>query len=196
MSEEATPAPAEAAPADGQAKPAKSAGTPVWMLALVVVLALGAGSALGAFLIAPPLIKAKQAAALAERDPAAHKGKKKDKKDKKEKHGKEGGEGKSATYKIDNIVVNPADSQGQRFLMCSLAIEADDPKALDVLREHEVEVRDRVVTTLTAMTMAQLTSAGARDSIRARLVQTIHPVLGEEGEDVELKLFLPNFVIQ
>ena len=196
MSEEATPAPAEAAPADGAAKPAKPAGTPVWMLALVIVLALGAGSALGAFLIAPPLIKAKQAAALAERDPSAKKDKKKDKKDKKEKHGKEGGEGKSATYKIDNIVVNPADSQGQRFLMCSLAIEADDPKALDVLREHEVEVRDRVVTTLTAMTMAQLTSAGARDSIRARLVATIHPVLGEEGEDVELKLFLPNFVIQ
>jgi flagellar FliL protein len=192
MSEEAPPPAAEAAAADAAGAKQKPADAPVWMLALVVVLALGAGSALGALLIAPNLIKAKRAAAAS----AEHGGKgkhDKKKKDKKDAHGK-GGESKS--YKIENVIVNPADSQGQRFLMCSLAIEADDPKALEVLREHEVEVRDRVVTALTAMTLDELTRAGARDSIRATLVRTIHPVLGEDGEDVELKIFLPSFVIQ
>lgn len=193
MSEEATPPPAEAAAPAGAAKAAPAKDAPIWMLALVVVLALGAGGALGAFLIAPPLVKARHASAAAASDPHAKKAKKKD--DGK-KHGGKEGEGKSATYKLENIVVNPADSQGQRFLMCSLAIEADDPKALDVLREREVELRDRVVTTLTSMTLEELTAAGARDSIRARLVAAILPVLGEEGEGVELKIYLPSFVIQ
>lgn len=193
MSEAPTPPQADPAIADGAAPATKPKDAPVWMLALVVVLALGAGGALGSLLIAPGLVKARQAAAAADHD-SSHAGPKKAKKHAKKKgHGKEG---ESSSYKLDNVIVNPADSQGQRFLMCSLAIQADDPAALDVLREREVELRDRIVTTLTSMTLAELTAAGARDSIRTRLVHAILPVLGPDGEDVELKVFLPSFVIQ
>ncbi len=193
MSDEAkAPQAEEGAAAAGAAAP-KPKDAPIWMLALVVALALGVGGALGAFLVAPPLVKAKNAAALAKHDPGAKK-KKKDEKGK--KGGGEHGGGKTASYKLENIVVNPADSQGQRFLMCSLALESDDPKALDDLREREVELRDRVVTTLTSMTLEELTSVGARDTLRHRLVETIRPMLGEDGEDVELKVYLPSFVIQ
>lgn len=198
MSEQATPpqpgagAPAGAAPGAPAATAApKPKDTPLWMLALVVVLALGAGGALGGLLVAPPLVKAKRAAAAAAHDPKA-------KKKKKDAQARKGGEhgGKTSSYKLENIVVNPADSQGQRFLMCSLAIEADDDKALEHLREREVELRDRVVSTLTSLTLDQLTASGARDTLRHRLVETIRPLLGEDGADVELKVFLPSFVIQ
>jgi flagellar FliL protein len=192
MSEEAKPAPAEDAAAGEGATPAASPkDAPIWMLALVVVLTLAAGGALGTLLVAPRLIQAKQAAAAQQQEPKH--GKKDRKKDRK---GGKDGEGKPTSYKIENVVVNPADSQGQRFLMCSLAIEADDPKALDTLRDHEVEVRDRVVSLLTSLTLEQLTASGARDSLRLQLARSIQPVLGEDGLDVELKVYLPNFVIQ
>jgi flagellar FliL protein len=201
MSEQPTPPPAEAVPAAGAGAAAAGAAAalaapkpkdaPIWMLALVVVLALGAGGALGALLIAPRVIKAKRAAAVAALDPKSAK----DKKGKKKEHGKEG-EGKPTTYKVENIVVNPADSQGQRFLMCSIALESDDSKALDQLRAHEVELRDRVATMLTSMTLDDLTAPGARDTIRVHLLRAIKPVLDPDDQDVDIRLYLPNFVIQ
>ncbi|MFN8588909.1 MAG: flagellar basal body-associated FliL family protein [Burkholderiaceae bacterium] len=196
MSEEAKE-PQAAPEAGAPAKAAKPAQPAIVVLAGVVLVALIIGSALGALVLAPRIIQSRQAAALAEaKDPhAKDKDKKKGKKKEKKKEGKEG-EGKSPVYRLDNIIVNPANSDGQRFLMCSIAIQADDPAALDVLREHEIELRDRVVTLLAAETIETLTAAGARDSLRSRILTAIVPVLGEEGEGVELQVYLPQFVIQ
>ena len=196
MSEEAKGP--EAAPEGGApaAKPKAAEPAPV-VLAGVILVALVIGSALGALVLAPRLIQSRQQAALAEaKDPHAAKAKdKKGKKHEKKKEGKEG-EGKASVYRLDNIIVNPANSDGQRFLMCSIAIQADDPDALDVLREHEIELRDRVVTLLAAESIETLTAAGVRDSLRSRILTAIKPVLGEDGEDVELQVYLPQFVIQ
>jgi flagellar FliL protein len=184
----------DAPPADGAAAaagaPAKAA--PPVVLIAVVALALSAGGALGALLVAPKIIHARQAAAAEQlADPHGKKAKKKKKTDKK------GEEGKPTVYKLDNLIVNPADSQGQRFLMCTVAVTSDDPHALDVLREHEIELRDHVITLLSHKTMDRLTSEGARDTLRAELLNTvIKPVLGADAEDTELKVYLPQFVVQ
>ncbi len=182
---------------DAKAAPAKPAGKepPLFVLIAVVVVALGAGAALGSLLVAPPIIKARQAAAAEELANPHHKGKK-DKKEKKGAHEKKGEAGKSPVYKLDNIIVNPSDSEGQRFLMCTVAIESDDSKALDDLREHEIELRDHVVTLLAKQPMERLSRQNSRDSLRVELLGVIRPVLGEEGADVELKIYMPQFVVQ
>jgi flagellar FliL protein len=185
-SKDAPPAEGEVAAAGAPAK----AAPPVVLIA-VVALALTAGGALGGLLVAPKIIHARQAAAAEQlADPHGKKAKKKKKTDKK------GEEGKPTVYKLDNLIVNPADSQGQRFLMCTVAVTSDDPHALDVLREHEIELRDHVITLLSHQTMDRLTSEGARDTLRAELLNTIKPVLGADAEDTELKVYLPQFVVQ
>lgn len=180
------------------AKPKAAEPAPI-VLGGVVLVALLIGAALGALVLAPRVISSRQQAALAEaKDPHAAKDKHAKDKKKEKKGGKhEGGkEGAASVYRLDNIIVNPANSDGQRFLMCSIAIQADDPEALDVLREHEIELRDRVVTLLAAESIESLTAAGVRDSLRQRILTAIVPVLGEEGEGVELQVYLPQFVIQ
>jgi flagellar FliL protein len=168
------------------------AGAPqIVVLSAVVALSLGAGAALGGFLVAPGLIRARQAAAASQLAEPHHKTAKK-----KSSSGKKGEAGKSPVYKVDNIIVNPADSGGQRFLMCTVAIEADDSRLLDVLREHEVELRDHVVTLLSRQPLSRLTAQGSRDSLRADLLEAVRPVLGEDGADADLRIFLPQFVVQ
>lgn len=174
--------------------PAAAAAAPPVLLIAVIVLALGAGSALGGMLLAPQLIHARQAAAAADLADPHHK--KHDKQDEKDKKDKKGESGKSTVYKLDNIIVNPADSEGQRFLMCTVAIESEDSKALDELRGHEIELRDKVVTLLSRQSMERLTSQVARDSLRNDLLSVIFPVLGAEGKGVTLKIYLPQFVVQ
>lgn len=182
--------------AAGAAKPKAAEPAPM-ILAGVVLGALVAGSALGALLIAPRVIQSRQAAAFAEaQDPhAKEKGKKGKKKGGKHEGGKEG-EGKSTVYRIDNIIVNPANSDGQRFLMCAIAIQAEDEELLAVLREHEIELRDRIVTLLAAESIETLTAAGARDSLRIHIANSIRPTLGEEGAEAEFQVYLPQFVVQ
>jgi flagellar FliL protein len=199
MSEQAkdpkdAPAPAEGA--DKAAAPAKPKLALPFMLIGVVAGALVAGAALGSLLVAPQVNKMRHAAAVSAATNPGHKADKKDKKDKKESKDKKGEAGKAPVYKLDNIIVNPAGSQGQRFLMCSVAIESDDPKALDTLREHEIELRDRVITMLAKQSLDRLTSEAARESLRAELLVVIKPALGPEGQDTDLKVFLPQFVVQ
>jgi len=198
-----TPAPAAAAAGDKAA--AKQAATPaapraafqlppVVVMLGVVALALGAGVAAGTLVVAPRVIQARLVAARQAADPSYRKAHRKDRnKDKKDKKGETG---KSPVYRLDNIIVNPAGSQGQRFLMCSVAIESDDSRALDVLREHEIELRDHVVTLLSQQTLERLTSQNARDSIRTELLAIIRPALGPDADDTDLKVFLPQFVVQ
>jgi flagellar basal body-associated protein FliL len=182
--------------ADKAAPPAKpGAAIPVLLIG-VVAGALVAGAALGGLLVAPQLNRMRHAAAVATAADPNHGKQNREDKDDKGRKGKKGEPGKSPVYKLDNIIVNPAGSQGQRFLMCSVAIESDDPKALDLLREHEIELRDRVITLLARQTLDRLTAEGARDSLREELLTVIRPTLGPEGQGAALKVFLPQFVVQ
>lgn len=167
----------------------------------VIAGALALGGTLGALLIGPPLVQVRQKATLAARIAAAEAGpdaKKHGKDKKKGKDGEHGGgeAGKSPVYRIDNVIVNPAGSMGQRFLMCSVAVELEDEEFVEVLRTRDIEVRDIIISTLESNSLAQLTQPGARDSLRHRLASALHPVLGEAGADAHLRVFLPQFVIQ
>ena len=191
MSEQAKdPKDAAAEDADKAPPPAKPGVALPVMLIGVVAGALVAGAALGGLLVAPQVNRMRHTAAVSALTEPKHKRTQKQGKDKK------GEAGKPTVYKLDNIIVNPAGSQGQRFLMCSVAIESDDPKALDLLREHEIELRDRVIALLARQTLDRLSAETARDSLRAELLTVIRPTLGPEAQGVVLHVFLPQFVVQ
>ncbi len=205
MSETKSETPAAKEGAVGAEGAKAKAGPPIVLIAVVLVAVI-AGAALGAFLIAPPMIQSKQKAELATRIAEAEAGpdakkKKKDKgKGKKKDDGHGGGHGgdasKSPIYRVDNVIVNPAGSHGQRFLMCSVAVQLDDEALVEVLRARDVEVRDLVISTLESNTLAQLTQPGARDTLRIRLTHVLQPLLDHEGEGAHMRVFLPQFVIQ
>jgi flagellar basal body-associated protein FliL len=172
MAEAAAAPAAEAVPA-----PRKKTG-------LLVGLTLGGavlGGLLAAFVVAPRII-ARQAPAVADSTAA------------KPEHGK--GEGESEPAKmveLENIIVNPAGSQGNRFLMTTVALAVAGEKDAKLLDDRKVELRDKVTTILESMTMPQLTSPGARDSLKARIATMTGEMLGGKAS---VKVFLPQFVIQ
>lgn len=173
MAEAAAAPAAEVAPAPG-----KKTG-------LLIGLTLGGavlGVALAAFVVAPRII-ARQQPAVA--DSAAAEG---------GEHGK-GGEGKEPAklVQLENIIVNPAGSQGTRFLMASVAFAVADEAGQKRLDDSKVELRDKVTSVLEGMNMSQLTAPGARDTVKARMGAMAAEMLGSK---VVVKVFLPQFVIQ
>lgn len=175
MAEAAAAAPAaEAAPAAG-----KKTG-------LLIGLTLGGallGAALAAFVVAPRIIARQAPPAVADTAGAKEEG---------VMEGRKGGE-PTKLVELENIIVNPAGSQGNRFLMTSVAFAVSDEKLQKSLDDSKVELRDRVTGVLEAMTMAQLTSPGARDTIKSRIAGVVGEMVGPKAS---VTVFLPQFVIQ
>lgn len=96
-------------------------------------------------------------------------------------------------YELENLVVNPASSQGTRFLVATLAIEVDGAVTAAELERREAQARDAVLRVLGSKTVAQLADISARDSLKVELLEVLSGVV-RVGE--MRRLYLPQFVIQ
>jgi flagellar FliL protein len=182
---------AEAAKQAETPEPAQPASSGL-KLALIAVLSLAGGTAAGAFGLGPVVSSALigdggQAAgdsAIAE---------------KKEKKAKGGGHGEAssaeavALYTIDNLVVNPAGTQGTRFLVVSLAVRLSDLGTNEEMLAHDPEIRDALLSLLSQRNVEQLSDPTARDSLKSVLQATIETVVGK-GKITNI--LLPQFVLQ
>lgn len=178
MATEVQPAPTAVA-----AAPAEKKKTP--LLAGIIVGGAIVGGLLAAFVVAPKLIARNAPSAVGAKGAAEPPKKEAEAGDPLLKEGK--------VVSLDNIIVNPAGSQGSRFLMTSVAFEVDGAEAEKALRAREVEVRDKVTSILEAQSLASLTSPGARDSLKRRIADSIAPMI---GSNAKLHVYLPQFVIQ
>jgi flagellar FliL protein len=94
---------------------------------------------------------------------------------------------------LENLLVNPAGSRGERFLMVSVAFEVPDDHALEHLHEREIQVRDVVSATLEALTLDDLTQPNARENLKNDLLEAVRPF---SGAAAWVRVYLPRFVIQ
>ena len=183
---------AASVPAEGAAPPAGGKKA-----VLLVGLTLGGavlGGLVGGLVVAPRIIARQEAAvpqgdSVATADQAGHEGGAPDQSE----AASEGSGGEKKLVQLTNIIVNPAASQGSRFLMTSVAIATANEAARKKLSDREVELRDRITTILETQTMAQLTAPGARDSLKVKIAATVSTMIGPK---VVFQVFLPQFVIQ
>jgi flagellar FliL protein len=105
--------------------------------------------------------------------------------------GNEPSEGKF--FELENLVVNPAGSRGERFLMVSVAFEVPDDETVNQLHEREVQVRDVVSATLESQTMETLTREGAREDLKRQLGSAIARLA---GDPTWIRVYIPRLVIQ
>jgi flagellar basal body-associated protein FliL len=147
----------------------------------VLVGATLLGGLLGSQIVAPNLFAA-QVSVTAETSPAHSAG-----------GGSHEEHPQGVTHQIEDIIVNPAGSEGMHFLMATVVIEVPSSKVEHHLREQEVRVRDRVLSILEDQSMEMLTRQGARDSLKRQIADAIRPMTG----DAEwLSVYIPEFVIQ
>ncbi len=162
----------------GDAPASPSARAKLVPIAAVAVAAL-AGAGLGGFLVGPRLAGGSGAA---KEEPAeGH-----------DEPAEAGHKGPARMVRVDNIVVNPAGSEGLRFLMVSVAFEVFDPEAESRLKEAEIQIRDVVTGVFERQPMAVLTRPGARDSLRLELASAVKAYAGK----TPIRVYLPQFVIQ
>ncbi len=98
-----------------------------------------------------------------------------------------------AVLEFDNLIVNPAGSDGLRFLMATVGVGVADEKIQEELHEFDVPLRDRITSVLEGQTLEMLTAPGAREALKVLIAEVVAPFLeGHSG----FEIYIPHFVIQ
>lgn len=151
---------------------------------LIVFVAAGllGGAALGAFVVGPRMAAPKSAADSTASAPEAH-------------ASEEGGERGAATGPnlLENLVVNPADSRGTRFLLVTIGLQMATPAADADVKARDAQVRDRVLQVLGAKTIDELVDIRGRDQIRHQIAVALDSLFGSGKVRA---VFFPQFVVQ
>jgi flagellar protein FliL len=147
---------------------------------LAIVIGVGIGAAAGVYVAGPAAIKRfipdpKVVAAKA----AAEK--------------KAAPEAPRVLHVVDNLVLNPANSGGTRFLMVSATFEVKDAAAAEQLKERDAEIRDALLALFGKKTVEQLTDVNEREAVKAEVMSSVAPLF---APGTVKKVFFPQFVIQ
>ncbi len=163
--------------AEGAAEAPAGGGKKLTILGAIAGLALG--GAVGAFVIAPKLAPASDVAeVVVEEEGAGHEGEAKV---------------AAAVHSVDNLVVNPANTGGSRFLLVTVSIVGKDAAAVEEIAARDAEVRDRIVDFLSGKPVTELGDPAHREALRTDLAAAIG---GLFNEGVVKRILLPQFVIQ
>lgn len=122
-------------------------------------------------------------------------------KDKAKGKGKESEKGKKGKEKevelvyveLDNMIVNPAGSEGAHFLMVTVSLGVKDSKLVPRIEDNKIALQDAIASTLSDCSMGWLAGPGARDSLKVILAARVAEVTGISDD---VTVFLPQFVMQ
>lgn len=167
-----------------QQKVAEQAAAPSkLMTVLILVAGLAVGGAAGATVVGPKLT-----APAPTGGEAAEEG---------GDHGGGGGHGKKGSvpsaFLIENLVVNPAGTDGTRFLILTVAVETANEAENSALKAADARVRDVIGRVLGSRTVPELTGPDARDWLKHELAV----VIAEAAHlSRKLEIYLPQYVMQ
>jgi flagellar FliL protein len=210
-----TPAPADAAPPPDAATSAAPAGGRSVPLALVLAVLGGLAIGLGAgfFAVGPALAtgiaarharaaKPAKAAHAAAGDDAAADDAGDDEALADDEEGGDaaeakGGRGDKAAgapvYTLTDLVLNPAESGGTRFLLLTIAFELTNQATHDAMKARDAELRDQILATIGNKTVDQLSNVAARDSLKGELRDVASKLFKKKAVR---RVYFPQFVIQ
>lgn len=112
----------------------------------------------------------------------------------------EGGEGEGGEagaepniYIVKDLILNPAGTNGTRFLLTTVGFEVSNAEAKKELEAKDVQVRDALNTVLTAKTLSALSMPERRDSLRDEIAEKVGKLL-HSGELTSV--YFSKFIIQ
>lgn len=159
--------------------PAKAKSRMMMMIAIIgVCIVAGAGA--GVFAVAPLM-----GGTLA--DPAAD-----------DAGGHTSGHGKASSsgphiHTVENLVLNPLNTNGTRFLLASAAFDVKDAALIKQMESRDSELRDLLNRTLGSRTVEELSDLAQREPLRDEIRSRMDEMFGAGSVR---KVYLPQFVIQ
>lgn len=163
------------------------------IIAAYVVTALGA-AALVERVMAPAVAGRAAAAGGPEAHATASGG---ENKNRERKPGHGGGSAESAArsnvFLLEDLVVNPADSGGLRYLAATVGLRSNVDGFVDNMKFNEAPVKDALIRILSSKTVDELADVSQRESTRGEILAEVRRLVPDEDVDA---VYFMRFVLQ
>ncbi len=73
-------------------------------------------------------------------------------------------------YSIDDIIVNPADTDGKRLLLTSVGLDVAKAEMENEIKTREPMVKDAIISTLSSKSIDQLDDSAYRDTMKTEII--------------------------
>lgn len=96
-------------------------------------------------------------------------------------------------YVVEDLIINPAGTDGKRLLLTSIGFDLLTDQNQKVLKEKEVLVKDAVISVLSSKDMTHLSDALYRDTLRMEIAQKITQLI----PDVKINnIYFSKYILQ
>jgi flagellar FliL protein len=100
----------------------------------------------------------------------------------------------SQVYLTENIIVNPAGTNGSRYLSTSLGLEHVKSEEIATrMQELTPVIRDIVIAVLSAKTLEELSSPASKDGLRTEILTKVNQAISPYKVD---KIYFVDYVLQ
>ncbi|GBD88083.1 flagellar basal body-associated protein FliL [bacterium BMS3Abin03] len=96
-------------------------------------------------------------------------------------------------YLEEDVIVNPANTQGKRLLLTSIGFDLKSEENKTAMKEKEIPIRDMIITTLASKTIDQLNSISFRDSLKSEISQKVKNLIPNLKVN---KVYFSKYIIQ
>lgn len=96
-------------------------------------------------------------------------------------------------YMLNDLVINPAASNGSRYVAMSIGLGVIEEKALDELQNREIQVRDAVNMLLSQKTLSKFIDIKERGALKQEILETINDKMVDYKVE---SIYFTEYVIQ
>lgn len=97
------------------------------------------------------------------------------------------------TYQMEELVVNPANTNGKRYLMVEISLELDDKAHVPKLEQHQLRLKQEIMEVLSSRSIPELVQVSERDQLRSELIGLINSTIGVRSVR---NLYFTKYVMQ
>ncbi len=96
-------------------------------------------------------------------------------------------------FVVKDMIVNPAGTNGLRFLLTTIGLEVTSETTVQELEKRTVQIHDVIINILTSKTLPELDDITSRDSLKVQIKRSINHDL---TTGTVLNVYFSKFIIQ
>jgi len=80
-------------------------------------------------------------------------------------------------YMVEDVVVNPANSEGKRLLLSSLGFDISTQEEHEELKSKEFLLKDAIISIMSSKDVARLSNIAYRDTLRTEIIKRLSALM-------------------
>src|SRR6056297_3010197 len=97
------------------------------------------------------------------------------------------------SYKLEELIVNPSGSNGQRFLVVEISLELYNAAHIELIEKEKQRIKHNMLEVLSSRTVNQLSQLSERKKLRSELATVTNQAIGKRSVR---NLYYTKYVMQ